>query len=1221
MKNAINSCEVTINTGGPLVKGIDILFKEMEDSIVRVIEKVDKEDEGLPDNFDYTITFDNSKIFTILPQSEILRLYDNVPRLAKAQTLMGNRLVYGNYLEGYDMVDSEGQPVLQEYIAKHITRPASPTVISYEVLSTTLYGLPPAICNNPFLTLKVTFEEFNLNAGDSFTIELNLGGAATGIFCPVDPNVPDSATPESTIVLKYTLTEDFDLVSDMATSQSFINTVGTPSNIGTDPANFPFYDAGIWTNAWNGALQQSAVQSSSGNSYPLTGSGIDNIGEPIEIVSSDSESFTIAFPMPEYAGPSVDYYEFNLKVNSAAISTEEENIQKSLHSNRSYEVGIVYMDEFGRSSIPVVSDRNKINVECRESIFSNRIQVSIPETMRAPYWADRYKFVIKPDRQGYETIYSYLHFSFGGYVYFKLEGEQAAKIEEGDRLVVKADSSGARGTCTYATVLEKKLYAKDEISASDNLPAVGGAYMKMQPNFDVFDIDAGVNVYLGNQTAGTNGGDDQNTENGAAPGDYPVLVYTGFQELTAPPPLGTEIPAGSRLTLSLEFTRQGRGDAACESRTLSFEHTWIADDQYTDIVDWFDNQQGVHETIESVLGESGDPDQCIPRNQVLDATSAGAPLYDIDVDGVPPGPDPCYNYMRFHTAGPHPEFVVTGTNKCSGGFGSGSSPNRRSRVKARWDIIRAYNVFVFETMPQDALPNLWYESSQSFPITNGLYQGNLQDQTATQPAIVNTAFFNCYTYGNGVESYKIQDSIIGKPISLGNRALTTSEQDFKEIRRFADLTYSGVYNDETNINKLNEFNLGLLNFKPLEDIYGPVEKLFGRKTDILTLQEDKISYVLAGKNLLTDSTGESVVTSVPEVLGTQVARTEDYGISNNPESFAEFGSHKFFTDVKRGAVIHLYGDGQNEKLSVISAYGMRSWFRDTFIETFNTQKLGGYDPYMDEYVLAIKDTLLPGQINQIPCGTVQTLLLTPETQTFYFNLGTSTGPCDITYSIIDADDADSATITTTYPYDTGTPVVTGPISNSSQPTVPTVNKNNLVDNVLRVDVDFSGSRRFLLQLDVPCPDKTTLNVVLVTLSAPEYFKQRIHNQYQWSTVDGFVSPITTRPQTFSFGNSGPVVSQFEQFGAVQGGALVPADGSDVTMTASRFDTDNFTFSPARNGFRYLRTNTQYSNTPDDIQRLINDSTFVAPTGAQPDYSGTFAMPSAGGYLYLVWDYA
>ena len=130
-----------------------------------------------------------------------------------------------------------------------------------------------------------------------------------------------------------------------------------------------------------------------------------------------------------------------------------------------------------------------------------------------------------------------------------------------------------------------------------------------------------------------------------------------------------------------------------------------------------------------------------------------------------------------------------------------------------------------------------------------LHLGNVQNQTQAQPALINTGFTNCYTFGNGVESYRIRDSIKGKSFNLGNRVFTTSNEEYKAAHRFADLTYSGVFNDESNVNRLNEFNLGLANFKPLEETYGDVEILFARETDILVLQEDKISYVLAGKNL------------------------------------------------------------------------------------------------------------------------------------------------------------------------------------------------------------------------------------------------------------------------------------------------------------------------------------------------------------------------------------
>ena len=239
---------------------------------------------------------------------------------------------------------------------------------------------------------------------------------------------------------------------------------------------------------------------------------------------------------------------------------------------------------------------------------------------------------------------------------------------------------------------------------------------------------------------------------------------------------------------------------------------------------------------------------------------------------------------------------------------------RRSTVTSDIQIYRADSIIAFETQPTDALDNVWYENHLSFNVSaDGIHSGNVQTQTSSLPAIIDTEFSDCFAFGNGVESYKILDSIVGKTKNIGERVTSTSNMDYKESHRFADLTYSGVYNDETNVNKLNEFNLGLLNFKPLEDSYGPIQLLDGRKTDILTLQEDKISYVLAGKNLLSDATGGGAVTSVPEVLGTQIARLEDYGISENPESYASYGPNKYFTDAKRGAVINLIGGAYNNE--------------------------------------------------------------------------------------------------------------------------------------------------------------------------------------------------------------------------------------------------------------------------------------------------------------------
>jgi len=643
MVNSVQVCDVTVRTGDSLVKGIDILFKEMDDNIIRVIEKVDKADSALTDNSDYTIQFSKQKIFTILPESEILRLYDNVPRLAKAQTLMGNRIVYGNYLEGYDMV--------------------------------------------------------NMN--------------------------------------------------------------GLPNKLG-----------------YNVSLVQT----------PL-----------------DAEA---ASTQPTFSAP-------------------------SLHSNRVYEIGIVYMDEFGRSSTALVAPNNKVELECGDSIFQNQIRATIPSLMLPPSWASRYKFVIKPDSENYETIYTNQNFVWPALpdpddpqpdvidVYFLLEGENAAKVEKGDRYVVKSDTSGAVTSCTYAEVLEKKAYGVGELDNSDPLepiPAIAGTYMKMNPDFS-YSAPPEANTAPGEQSAGTNGGADQRTENGPGDsGDYPVLVYK-FNDKDGG--VLREVPAGSRIRLTFSLTRQGRGDGtgSCEKRTLDFDHTWEVEQDYASIIEWFyDTGNGVIATIEAAEGFTGDPNGTPPDITVLSEYTGT----NTDNFGVASGTGEVMLWTDQGGAG-GPWLIIYGSEKC-GGVTGGSSPNRRSRVKASLAITRATDVVVFETEPQPALPDLWYESSASFFIDqqNGRHYGNVQDQTGAQPAIIDTAFFNCISYGNGVESYKIRDSISGKPITLGNRVTTTSDERFSQVRRFADLTYSGVINDETNINKLNEFNLGLLNFKPLEDSYGRI---------------------------------------------------------------------------------------------------------------------------------------------------------------------------------------------------------------------------------------------------------------------------------------------------------------------------------------------------------------------------------------------------------------
>jgi len=206
---------------------------------------------------------------------------------------------------------------------------------------------------------------------------------------------------------------------------------------------------------------------------------------------------------------------------------------------------------------------------------------------------------------------------------------------------------------------------------------------------------------------------------------------------------------------------------------------------------------------------------------------------------------------------------------------------------------------------------------------------------------------NCYTFRNGVESNRIRDNFNLPFISNGVKASATLEQEYKEEHRKYGLIYSGIYNSTSGINNLNQFIAGEKITKDVNPIYGSIQKLYSRNSDLVTLCEDKILRIQANKDALFNADGNSNVIATDRVLGQTIPFTGEYGISKNPESFASESYRAYFTDKTRGAVIRMSMDG----LTPISDAGMKDWFRDNLK---NTERiLGSYDDRTDEYNLAL----------------------------------------------------------------------------------------------------------------------------------------------------------------------------------------------------------------------------------------------------------------------------
>lgn len=1211
MVNEYNAVDIFYDSGGPLVVGIDLLFKQATNNIIKVIEKIDKVAAGLSDNTTYSYFFNNSKIFTILSESELLRLYDNVPRLAKAQTIMGNRLMYGNYVDGYDV------PTRMDYY----------TQLNYEEINTieiptsldfVTYNIDVAHnVANAALILDLT----GLNLIEGALIQFNISiihDSFTG-----SPITHTQQTPITPISFAIYLQNTYTSVYDFAISTEFLDAIGTSLPGGNiqvvynpTPGGDNSCDGNTLTDRFNCALPLTL------DAFIKYESGIDVPGEAIRITTAPSLStIELSFLAMRYvdnpASITQSFYEYYQIINYEAFYSGL-GIPRSLHSNRGYEIGIIYMDEFNRATTTFCSPNNTAFVPCKYSRFANSITVNIPPTQVAPPWAKRYKFVCKADMAGYETIYSNIYFedqtSYS--IYFLLEGENARKVESGDRLIVKSDSSGPTDRCIYVTVLEKE--AKQAGDVGTNSPA--GVYMKISTT-EVYANSSSVinyNQQISVQSQ-TNYAEVEllvNIEDPSNPGNY----------------IDFDIPNGSVMYFNIISQINARGvNISCSTRNIFFNggvlqtQEIISQGNYNNFYNWF-----IGENIVNLLSLSN------PNWTVNFGTGPKfnfIPGIATSISPLPNPPIPGYNsnydvILRFERDSVTQKLIlrIRGIQQCSAWF---PDENSASTLITGWVFrsVSSPDYFIFETMPLDTLPDVFYENNLSFPIdangnhlSNGAAGDQSQDIALGIPAIIQTGFFNCFAFGNGAESYKIRDSIIGRDFNLGNRVTTVAAQDYKESRRIADMTYSGVYNPETNVNKLNEFNSGLLNYKNLELSFGAIQKMDGRETDVLVLQEDKISYVLAGKNLLSDAAAGGAITSVPEVLGTQIARTEKYGISFNPESYVQWGYDRFFTDAKRGAVLQLRGNSYNsDQLAVISDMNMRTWFRDEFNSYFNTQKLGGYDPYMNEYVLTTNDIQLPFEVDCIKCGTTQTFTFAQgeKNKTIYnycIDTGVYIGDVVIDWFLTSIDPSSSFLIQATYD---NIIYSSGPQNSAGQLTF----FKYLTEGLVSIELTVEGNA--VINITVACPVKEPLNLVQVVLTNNYEAGTGLVTQFYY-TNPPYISPTGYNFFTFLSGPSNPLVSLYSVTSGFVGTGIMPPAGATMTLqTNINFPWASFVFDTATDRFKYYRSTTLYNNNSVDMNALLAVASTAMPINNPSSgiYNASFTVPPSinGDYLYLIWD--
>ena len=184
-----------------------------------------------------------------------------------------------------------------------------------------------------------------------------------------------------------------------------------------------------------------------------------------------------------------------------------------------------------------------------------------------------------------------------------------------------------------------------------------------------------------------------------------------------------------------------------------------------------------------------------------------------------------------------------------------------------------------------------------------------------------------------IEEARIKGGFNNTMISQGVRAYLNEEEPQQDTRE-SSLIYSGVYNSRTEINQTNVFSIGENISTSLDPHNGSVQRLFATDSNLIILQENKVSQILIDKDVVYTTEGGTQTLPPGTVLGQVVPYAGRYGIGTNPESFASFGNRKYFVDPYRGTVMRLSIDGLTE----ISGYGMKDYFRDQLTDMDNLYK-------------------------------------------------------------------------------------------------------------------------------------------------------------------------------------------------------------------------------------------------------------------------------------------
>lgn len=602
-------------------------------------------------------------------------------------------------------------------------------------------------------------------------------------------------------------------------------------------------------------------------------------------------NFVEGFDLKDFNGNKVVVDYQAKKVQSDYVKGESNKTAISLFS---YKTAIVFYNDFNISTtmlLPTNESKAEVNVGFEDRTKVNKIQIEIPSNFVAPEFATKMKVGVSQHNLQYETLYITYAKRIGINVYLLLSSDNVNRVNKNDALIrVDTDTTTYREFLvdeikTY-DILEglniKGLYAKilDEentISLTYNGSDITKSHHQTEIQIDAVEGSKNIARYdatSGYYYDGVNGYPGMSGVHYSSYWNRGTLLISDYGQ----------IKEGDVFKFTIDFSYGRDKKGGTDGSTDWYGHVVLTEEMYA---------SADYDNIANFL-----------------MANLVNPYLKIEVVG---------NEVRLLTNSLFPDIVrekvpMIWDWECNVG-------NREERavvdVKTDSRLQRGVNPLIFRTKQDDVQDdNFYYETDKTYPIVNGVIQA---DSEVGGKKIFDINFYNGFTWGNGVESYKIRDEFNGKKLNFNFRGNVNEINGYKAIRKKNDITYSGLYNYELKRNELSIFNPTTVNWKTLPTEFGEITRIISTDGDLTVFTLDKVINQYYGKSVIADLQGNENVAMTNDVLSSHQVLQYDGG-SQHPESIIYANSTIQFVDKKRSKFLIKAGQNIEELNSQASKF-------------------------------------------------------------------------------------------------------------------------------------------------------------------------------------------------------------------------------------------------------------------------------------------------------------